>query len=335
MPFSLEAAGVGASGFAGRPVDASARRDVQHVFVNGRLVQDRVLTHAIARGVRRHAGPGPLPGGDPLRRDRPVRGSTSTSTRKRRRSDSTAPPRCTTRCAPPSPPRSRTTSRCRELRDLRPRRGGAPNRRPAPTRRADSTPGRACSRRRSAAVDPGRRAVPLAQYKDSYIVAQDREGLLLVDQHVAHERVLFERFLTEAERGEVHVQRLLFPKTIELADRRGAGFRLGGGGVRAPRFPARAVRRQRGEAGRRSGVRQGRRSRSADSRAARRGGARREARPPAPSDLRRKLVTSAACQAAIKVNYPSPTRGCSGFWTTFFSPKTRRPARTAGRSSSG
>src|SRR5262249_12318807 len=44
----------------------------------------------------------------------------------------------------------------------------------------------------SPAVDAGRRAVPLAQYKDSYIVAQDKEGLLLVDQHVAHERVLFE-----------------------------------------------------------------------------------------------------------------------------------------------
>jgi DNA mismatch repair protein MutL len=35
---------------------------------------------------------------------------------------------------------------------------------------------------------------PLGQIRDSYIVATDEEGLLLVDQHVAHERVLFEQF---------------------------------------------------------------------------------------------------------------------------------------------
>ena len=44
----------------------------QHVFVNGRLVQDRVLTHAIAGGVRQHAGPRSVPGDAPVRRHRPV-----------------------------------------------------------------------------------------------------------------------------------------------------------------------------------------------------------------------------------------------------------------------
>ena len=66
------------------------------------------------------------------------------------------------------------------------------------------------------AATPGRRAVPLAQFRDSYIVAEDRDGLLMIDQHVAHERVLFERYLSDAAKGEVDVQRLLFPKTIEL-----------------------------------------------------------------------------------------------------------------------
>jgi DNA mismatch repair protein MutL len=160
----------------------------------------------------------------------------------------------------------------------------------------------------SAAVDPGRRAVPLAQYKDSYIVAQDRDGLLLVDQHVAHERVLFERYLEETERGEVHVQRLLFPKTIELSadeavvfDEEAAEFsrlgflleRFGGNAVKLDGVPAfakdvapdRLLRELLGEAAR---------TRSAATGAA---------------ELRRRLVTSAACQAAIKVNYPLAREG--------------------------
>ena len=39
------------------------------------------------------------------------------------------------------------------------------------------------------------RAVALAQFRNSFIVAEDPEGLMLVDQHAAHERVLYERYL--------------------------------------------------------------------------------------------------------------------------------------------
>ena len=45
LPFDSEISGIRASGFAGRPVDALARRDVQHVFVNGRaVVADGAIT---------------------------------------------------------------------------------------------------------------------------------------------------------------------------------------------------------------------------------------------------------------------------------------------------
>jgi DNA mismatch repair protein MutL len=47
VPFADEGAGIKVSGFAGRPVDAGSRRDAQHLFVNGRLVSDRVLARAI------------------------------------------------------------------------------------------------------------------------------------------------------------------------------------------------------------------------------------------------------------------------------------------------
>jgi len=57
---------------------------------------------------------------------------------------------------------------------------------------------------------------PLGQIRDSYIVATDDEGLLLVDQHVAHERVLFEQFRDSRLARSVGLQPLLIPATLDL-----------------------------------------------------------------------------------------------------------------------
>jgi DNA mismatch repair protein MutL len=59
-------------------------------------------------------------------------------------------------------------------------------------------------------------ARPLAQYANCYIVAADERGLLVVDQHVAHERMIYERLAAEAESGPMARQLLLFPQTVEL-----------------------------------------------------------------------------------------------------------------------
>ena len=65
---------------------------------------------------------------------------------------------------------------------------------------------------------------PLGQIRDSYIVATDEEGLLLVDQHVAHERVLFEQFRdTRLARG-VGLQPLLIPATLDLSPSESEAF---------------------------------------------------------------------------------------------------------------
>ena len=55
------------------------------------------------------------------------------------------------------------------------------------------------------------------QLHDSYILAETRSGLIIIDQHSAHERVLFERLMRDFENGKASSQRLLFPITIRLS----------------------------------------------------------------------------------------------------------------------
>jgi DNA mismatch repair protein MutL len=57
---------------------------------------------------------------------------------------------------------------------------------------------------------------PLGQLRESFILAVNDEGLWIVDQHVAHERVLFEKLLREREVERVQHQRLLMPLLVEL-----------------------------------------------------------------------------------------------------------------------
>jgi DNA mismatch repair protein MutL len=55
------------------------------------------------------------------------------------------------------------------------------------------------------------------QLHNSYILAETRNGVIIVDQHSAHERVLFERLMRDYDRGAVSSQRLLFPITLRLS----------------------------------------------------------------------------------------------------------------------
>jgi DNA mismatch repair protein MutL len=57
---------------------------------------------------------------------------------------------------------------------------------------------------------------PLGQLRESFILAMNDEGLWIIDQHVAHERVLFEKILREREVERVERQRLLMPLLVDL-----------------------------------------------------------------------------------------------------------------------
>src|ERR1039458_9472008 len=57
---------------------------------------------------------------------------------------------------------------------------------------------------------------PLGQLHESFIIAAGRGGLWIIDQHVAHERILFERVLKQRAVGNVETQRLLMPLIVQL-----------------------------------------------------------------------------------------------------------------------
>src|SRR5438477_2753239 len=60
---------------------------------------------------------------------------------------------------------------------------------------------------------------PLGQVSSSFIIAVNGQGLWIVDQHVAHERVLFEQHLEARRSGKVESQRMLMPMVVELSPR--------------------------------------------------------------------------------------------------------------------
>lgn len=87
---------------------------------------------------------------------------------------------------------------------------------------------------------------PLGQIRESFILAVNHEGLWIIDQHVAHERVLFERVLKQRAAQAVESQRLLMPLVVELTPAQQAVFseisdELNKNGFEAEPFGARSI----------------------------------------------------------------------------------------------
>ena len=67
---------------------------------------------------------------------------------------------------------------------------------------------------------------PIGQLHESYIIAVDDAGLLLIDQHVAHERILFDKFRRKEADRPIQSQSLLLPETIDLSPAQAEAFSL-------------------------------------------------------------------------------------------------------------
>jgi DNA mismatch repair protein MutL len=144
--------------------------------------------------------------------------------------------------------------------------------------------------------------VPLGQFRNTFIIAVDEEGIAIIDQHVAHERVLFERITERLSGGRLESQRLLEPILVELppcgrqalvshaADLERLGFEVeefGGDTLRVSAFPA-ILKREECDAALRA--------MSEDLEGLDRGAGVQEAI--------KRIAALMACHAAVKANYP-------------------------------
>ena len=143
---------------------------------------------------------------------------------------------------------------------------------------------------------------PLGQLEESYILATDAEGLLLIDQHAAHERVLFDKYrrLEEARRPES--QTLLVPETFDLSPAQAAAFdelseELEGIGFSLTRLSGRTVAVRAVPADLAPAEARNLLAEILDTVDAEKRGRARET-------LREEVAASLACHAAIKVNMP-------------------------------
>jgi DNA mismatch repair protein MutL len=143
---------------------------------------------------------------------------------------------------------------------------------------------------------------PLGQVSSSFIVAVNAEGLWIIDQHVAHERVLFEQHLRARREGELGGQRMLVPLIVELNPRQLVIFEQIGDELRANGFEAelmgaRNVAIQAAPAGISSGDAEKLLYEILD-------GIARENQAISIDSLQAKIAASTSCHAAIKVNTP-------------------------------
>jgi DNA mismatch repair protein MutL len=143
---------------------------------------------------------------------------------------------------------------------------------------------------------------PLGQVSSSFIVAVNGEGLWLVDQHVAHERVLFEQHLEARRAGKVESQRMLMPMILELSPRQLVIYEkiaeeLSANGFEVELMGPRSVAIQAAPAGITGGDAEKLLTEILD-------GIERENAAISIETLQAKIAASTACHAAIKVNMP-------------------------------
>jgi DNA mismatch repair protein MutL len=143
---------------------------------------------------------------------------------------------------------------------------------------------------------------PLGQVSSSFIVAVNGGGLWLVDQHVAHERVLFEQHLSARRAGKIEAQRMLMPMVFELAPRQIVIYEkiaeeLAANGFEVEPMGPRSVAIQAVPAGIVASDAEKLLTEILD-------GIERESAAISIETLQAKIAASTACHAAIKVNMP-------------------------------
>ena len=244
FPVNRQDNGLQLSGLAGKPECSRSAASHLYTFVNGRFVRDKVFHHAVLQAYRRFLERGrypvavlflTVPAGDvdvnvhPTKHEVRFRDQSTVhdfivssleemlqSTPWIRKSPAVEV----------SPEIARGSQSERRVESVREALG---NYRPVPARekfqealfRPERTIPESKEAAEETAPEPERgffsSLTVLGRYLDEYLLCQDGEDLLIIDQHAAHERVAFERLKMQFATGVVESQGLLFPEVIELS----------------------------------------------------------------------------------------------------------------------
>ena len=235
-PIEADGGAVRLSGFAGSPAFTRASRDTQFVYVNGRFVRDKLISHALREAYRdvlhgeRHPAYVLFLEIDPLGVDVNVHPAKIEVRFRDPRAvhqfvfhavakglSGTAAQTPAAMAAPVAVGRS-----------IQPRAGQTLLGLAQPVASytamfADARAGTRSSAQKVSGDDSNTAETPplgfaIAQLHGIYILAQNREGLILVDMHAAHERILYERLKAALDSRAMNTQKLLIPSTFH-ADR--------------------------------------------------------------------------------------------------------------------
>ncbi len=232
----LERDGISLSGFAGRPTLNRPDASLQYLFVNGRPVKDRLLLSAI-RGAYQDLVPRgryPLvalflgvPAEDldvnvhpakaevRFREASLIRSLVVSALSQTLRTGASVPPRPFSGSLPPSgaEPTSGQQYRAPLRATWQPYTGGAANgfaeEAAAPLAPLDSS---------GAGRPEERLGTARAQLHKTYILSETADGVILVDQHAAHERIVYEKLKAALSGGRIARQLLLIPEIVEMAE---------------------------------------------------------------------------------------------------------------------
>jgi len=237
LPLEVHDAEITMTGLIGQPELARPVAKHQYIFLNGRPIRDRFIQHALREAYRGLTEPGRHPAAILLismppqdvdvnvhptksevrfRDSSRIHGLVLSAVREKLLGSDLVPaavPRFSSMPPPPDPERLELRERLAEFFKSSLGESTAPALPPIPT----EYPLPSIAPISTAPLS--REATPAIQLHNSYLVAESDDGLIIIDQHALHERIMYEDLLARISRGPLESQRLLIPITLPAGGR--------------------------------------------------------------------------------------------------------------------
>jgi len=217
-----DARGLTLWGLVGMPAVARATNKAQHVFLNGRTIRDKTIQHALREAYRGLIEPGRHPTAVVMIEVAPEAVDVNVHPAKLevRFRDQSAVHATVHRAVRDALRAADLTPMVDERREPAPFGAGTVGAAEFADRFREVLPGWSSSappppRPEFAPLAAPRPASSILQVHNSYVVTQDEHGVVIIDQHALHERVMFEQLLGRVRKGALERQALLTPAVVE------------------------------------------------------------------------------------------------------------------------